>query len=107
MDAPYTPYYCEENVYQLLLTLSAAHATEKRFTRLHAVFISNLERHALLFHQKPSKAGEEQDHYVIWDYHVVAVGVEERSNGGKRVVVLDRDSRLGGEVELSVLDTDT
>ncbi|GAA5905674.1 hypothetical protein JCM6882_008743 [Rhodosporidiobolus microsporus] len=108
MLAPYTPFYCEENVYQLLSVLSSASATHSRFSRLYAAFVSNLSRRAVLFQQKASRAGVDQGSYVIWDYHVVAVGVLNSEAGEEvRVVVLDRDSRLGEEVELAdyVLNT--
>jgi len=101
--APYTPFYCEENVYQLLASLEGS----PRFSRSFAVFVSNLQRRALLFQQQASRQGADQGHYVLWDYHVVAVAVE-RDGGGdgsrvrrsERVVVLDRDSRLGDAVPL-------
>ncbi|GAA5843889.1 hypothetical protein JCM9279_000177 [Rhodotorula babjevae] len=97
----YTPFYCEENVYQLLASLERS----SRFSRSFAVFVSNPERHALLFEQQASRQGAEQGHYVVWDYHVVAVaveraGVELDRVGAERVVLLDRDSRLGAEVPL-------
>ncbi|GAA6026751.1 hypothetical protein JCM8097_005835 [Rhodosporidiobolus ruineniae] len=106
MDAPYTPFYCEENVYQLLLTLSRQ--TSSSSSRLYAAFITNPARHALLFQQKASRQGEDQAHYVLWDYHVIALlalGGEEE--GEKRVVVLDRDTRLADMVDLEeyVLET--
>ncbi|BGP45780.1 hypothetical protein JCM10450v2_001610 [Rhodotorula kratochvilovae] len=101
-SAPYTPYYCEENVWHLLHSLDRS-----RFPRSFALFISNPERHALLFQQKASRQGAEQAHYVLWDYHVVAVAVERVSEGPERVVVLDRDSRLGEVVELREYVADT
>ncbi|GAA5890913.1 hypothetical protein JCM8208_003095 [Rhodotorula glutinis] len=100
-EAHYTPFYCEENVYQLLASLEGS----SRFSRSFAVFVSNSDRRALLFQQKASRQGPEQGHYVVWDYHVVAVAVE-RAEGEpervapERVVVLDRDSRLGAVVPL-------
>lgn len=87
----HTPYYCEENVHLLLQSLTTT------YSQSYALFITNIERSALLFHQKaspPERAN--QDYYVIWDYHVVAVTVEE---DGKRWV-WDQDSRLGCPVEL-------
>ena len=101
-DEPhYTPFYCEENVYQLLASLERS----SPFSRSFAVFVSNLDRHALLFEQQASRQGPEQGHSVVWDYHVVAVAVEraevgQERVGAKRVVVLDRDSRLGAVVPL-------
>jgi len=87
----HTPYYCEENVHLLLKSLG----TSKR--QSFALFITNLDRSALLFHQKASPPDRaDQDHYVVWDYHVIAVTVEE--DGSKWV--WDQDSRLGCPVEL-------
>ncbi|GAA5868892.1 hypothetical protein JCM8547_002858 [Rhodosporidiobolus lusitaniae] len=110
MQAPYTPFYCEENVYQLLSHLSTASpaspSSPSTRPRLFAAFVSNTARTSLLFHQKASRAGPEQGGYVIWDYHVIAIEVREGSEG-RVVVVRDRDSMLGEEVELSeyVLET--
>ncbi|GAA5951912.1 hypothetical protein JCM10213_008723 [Rhodosporidiobolus nylandii] len=95
LDAPHVPYYCEETVFMLLASLQPTPPSHPP-PRLFAAFISNPARHALLFQQKASRAGEEQGYYVIWDYHVVALRVE-----GGRVDVLDRDSRLGERVELA------
>lgn len=60
-------------------------------TRSYALFITNTSQAAVLFHQKASKLGPEQGHYVIWDYHVIAVTVEEDES----CWAWDQDSRLG------------
>ncbi|GAA5978164.1 hypothetical protein JCM10908_004254 [Rhodotorula pacifica] len=96
--APYTRYYCEENVYKLL-ELATSEAPTATSRRLFAVFISNPDRKVLLFHQAASRAGPDMDHYVVWDYHVVAVAIEEGA-GLRRAVVLDRDTLLGASVPL-------
>lgn len=93
-SAPYTACYCEENVYLLLNSLDRS-----RFSRSYAVFVTNLERRALLFQQQSSMQGPMQGHYVLWDYHVIAVAVEG-SGEQERVVVLDRDSRLDLPISL-------
>lgn len=102
-DAPYTRYYCEENVYKLLETalaqVQAAPATPAP-RQLFAVFVSNPERKVLLFHQAASRVGPDMDNYVVWDYHVVAVSLDYGSDGVRRAFVLDRDSLLGFPVPL-------
>lgn len=106
-DAPYTRYYCEENVYKLLETAlaqtratPATPAASPPSRQLFAVFVSNPQRKVLLFHQAASRVGPDMDNYVVWDYHVVAVSLDYGSDGVRRAVVLDRDSLLGFTVPL-------
>ena len=94
-DSLYTPYYCEENVYLLIKTLEAS----ANILATWACFISNLERRAILFNQKASRHGEDQGSYVIWDYHVIAIAAI-RQGGEEKLVVIDRDSKLGEMVDL-------
>ncbi|GAA5875353.1 hypothetical protein JCM16303_000594 [Sporobolomyces ruberrimus] len=94
-SAPYTSFYCEENVYLLVKALS----THQEVRAVWACFVSNLNRTAILFNQKASRRGEEQGSYVIWDYHVFAVAAL-RTEEGERTVSIDRDSNLGPVVEL-------
>lgn len=108
-DAPYTRYYCEENVYKLLETAlaqtratPATPAASPPSRQLFAVFVSNPQRKVLLFHQAASRVGPDMDNYVVWDYHVVAVSLDYGSDGVRRAVVLDRDSLLGFTVPLDV-----
>ena len=96
----YTPYYCEENTSNLLRALESGAYTRSRPLRSYAVFVSNLDKRCLLFHQRASKQGAEYGNYVIWDYHVFAVAVVEVGEGRAETVVLDRDSLLGGVVPL-------
>lgn len=84
----YTAYYCEENVYHLLRSLPDDHLRSSSY----AVFVSNPDRACLLFHQKAS--GQEQG-YVIWDYHVIALVPDAQGS----VKVWDLDSDLGLEVD--------
>lgn len=102
-DAPYTRYYCEENVYKLLETaLAQAQAVPATPAprQLFAVFVTNPERRVLLFHQVASRVGPHMDKYVVWDYHVIAVSIEHGSDGVRRAFVLDRDSLLDFPVPL-------
>lgn len=96
----YTPYYCEENTHNLLRALESGAYTHSRPLRSYAVFVSNLDKRCLLFHQRASKQGPEYGNYVIWDYHVLVVAVMEVGEGRSETVVLDRDSLLGGLVPI-------
>jgi len=92
----YTPYYCEENVYLLVEALRSTPGVLATW----ACFISNEDRRAILFNQKASRQPQHQGSYVIWDYHVVAIArIQEGEK--ERVVVVDRDSKLGEVVDLS------
>jgi hypothetical protein len=88
-QSEYTAFYCEENVYLLLQRL----ATRQPVDQHYALFISNPSRTCLLLHQRASKSAP--DHYVIWDYHVVAV-----TRATDEAYVLDADSLLGPRVPL-------
>ncbi len=96
----YTPYYCEENTHNLLRALESGAYTRSRPLRSYAVFVSNLDKRCLLFHQRASKQGAEYGNYVIWDYHVLVVAVMEVGEGRTESVVFDRDSLLGPAVPL-------
>lgn len=58
--APYQPYYCEENVWQLCRRLAAP---------CGALFVSNPRQQVVVFAQRAASAQP----YVVWDYHVVAL----------------------------------
>jgi len=88
-DSSYTPFYCEENIYQLIQGL--VHLPN---IRLWACFVSNLNRTALLFNQRASKQTEEEGSYVIWDYHVFAVAAIREAERKESFIVLDRDSSI-------------
>lgn len=66
---PYTPYYCEENVWHLGDQPLFADLSRK------AVFISNPRRKCALFYQKSSSSPQVP---VIWDYHVVLISYEDK-----------------------------
>jgi len=61
-DYPYTPFYCEENIWHL--------GQNPRFAELETkiVFISNKTNSCILWGQK---AGKGVDGLVLWDYHVI------------------------------------
>ncbi|MFZ9887489.1 MAG: hypothetical protein ACO3JL_08305 [Myxococcota bacterium] len=75
---PYTPYYCEENVWQLL------HDERLRPRERWALVISNPARQVALWAQRASPVAGAP---VVWDYHVVAL-VKDLDD----VVVWDLDS---------------
>ncbi|TFH03869.1 MAG: hypothetical protein E4H09_04515 [Spirochaetales bacterium] len=85
--AGYAPFYCEENIYQLV--------SDRRSDDDWVVMISNPQRTIALAHQR---AGRPPDGIVIWDYHVVLVnrpvspGADGRS--GRPGAVLDPDTTL-------------
>jgi len=58
----YTPYYCEENIWQLCL-LSALAQSECK-----VVFISNKQKSCPLWRQR---AGTANEGFILWDYHVI------------------------------------
>lgn len=60
----YTPYFCEENVWQLL----ADPRLEGR--ERYAVFISNAERQVAMWSQRAAVLPGTP---VVWDYHVVVI----------------------------------
>jgi hypothetical protein len=72
----YTPYFCEENVYQLALDAVGS----------HAVFVTNAAKQVAMWQQR---AGDP----VVWDYHVVLV-----ADGG----VTDLDTTIPGGPRVSL-----
>lgn len=88
---PTTPFYCEENTVLLLRALQSRIPPP---TRSYALFVTNQTHTAILFQQKASQRGPEQEHYVVWDYHVIPVTVEEDGSSW----VWDQDSILGSRV---------
>ncbi len=61
---PYTPHYCEENVWQALTHPDF----QAQLTNTHAVFISNTVRQCPIWEQRASRI---YGNPVVWDYHVV------------------------------------
>lgn len=83
-DAPYHPFYCEENAWHLCRRLGI---------RSHALFVSNARRQVVMFAQRA--AGELP--YVVWDYHVVALAPDAAG----RCWVHDPDCTAGTPLPLS------
>ncbi|MEE2959273.1 MAG: hypothetical protein VYA34_00905 [Myxococcota bacterium] len=63
----YHPYYCEENIWQLL--------ANPRFNNTPAwvAFVTNPKRSVYFFQQR---AGQEPSGFVLWDYHILALTFE-------------------------------
>lgn len=80
-DYLYTPLFCEENIWQLLLSLSAKIATNKMW----ALIITNPDKKIALLNQQA--APENQP--VIWDYHVILL-----ADINHKMLIFDFDSRL-------------
>lgn len=80
------PFYCEENVWRLAYRkLHASTDNQSHFV----AFISNDRKNVPMFHQLASESP--QDTAVMWDYHVVLIGVD-RTN--KTALVYDVDTTL-------------
>ena len=75
MNLPYTPAYCEENVWFAL--------RDGPLEESHAVFITNEYGAVALWSQR---ASPRPDGLTLWDYHVVALG---RLDGAWHIVDLD------------------
>jgi protein N-terminal glutamine amidohydrolase len=58
----YTPYYCEENIWQLCQMPALSQC------QCNVVFISNKEQSCPLWKQR---AGAAIEGFVLWDYHVI------------------------------------
>jgi hypothetical protein len=82
----YWPCYCEENVWH------ACGAFGPDVEEAYAVFVSNGSGAVAVWEQRAAAAGQP----ILWDYHVVLL----LRRAGEWVVV-DLDSRLGGETPAS------
>jgi len=77
----YTPLFCEENIWQLLQSLSSTNATDKMWV----LIITNPEKKIALFNQQFAAINQP----LIWDYHVILLAVINH-----RHLIFDFDSRL-------------
>ncbi|XP_030766309.1 protein N-terminal glutamine amidohydrolase [Sitophilus oryzae] len=84
-DCSYVSCYCEENVYKLVEEVTKVHPNE--LNKCFVVFISNQSRTVPLWRQR---AGKNEDHLVIWDYHVLFLYHPEPD----KCLVYDLDSEL-------------
>ncbi|VDM16501.1 unnamed protein product [Hydatigera taeniaeformis] len=83
-ECVYTSHYCEENVYKLVEAMKLRDSSFE----VYVVFISNHAKKVPLFFQK---SGNPPEGYVVWDYHVIAVG---RLNLEYNFWVYDLDTTL-------------
>lgn len=81
LTAPYQPFYCEENVWQL------CQRDEFRHEDVYAVFISNAARTCALWSQRASGSSTTP---VVWDYHVILLDTSTQP-----AQIWDLDTRLG------------
>jgi hypothetical protein len=81
-DHRYTPFFCEENIWQLAQALVEAGVNPDT---LQVLVISNPDKQVVLFNQRN---GAELG-YVVWDYHVI---LRRRDEKGDRIY--DFDSQL-------------
>lgn len=80
---PYTPFFCEENIWHLADRLIAEGVPPDR---LSVLVLGNRARQIPLFAQR---AGRRGDGLVVWDYHVI---LHHRMEDGD--LIYDYDSRL-------------
>ncbi|VFQ91165.1 unnamed protein product [Cuscuta campestris] len=85
----HTPFYCEENVYQLCKKLCAGGLANPDASDLFAVFICNDKKQVPLWNQK---ASHRADGVVLWDYHVICI--QKRKDENSSHLVWDLDSTL-------------
>lgn len=84
---PYTPLFCEENIWHLARALlDDGHPAD----RLWVLILSNPARQVALFRQR----ADDGDGFVVWDYHVVLLA---RDAEGERIY--DFDTTLPFPVE--------
>lgn len=74
----YTPFFCEENIWQLVNRMSAEDRNNS-----HILFITNKYKTCALMNQQAAEEG----HCVIWDYHVI---LHNKSTN----TIIDFDTRL-------------
>ncbi|KAK9664349.1 hypothetical protein RND81_14G035400 [Saponaria officinalis] len=97
----HTPFYCEENVYNLCKKLSSAGIADAQASDLFVVFISNDNKQIPLWHQK---ASHRADGVILWDYHVICV---QKQSNTEAPLVWDLDSTLAFPSSLSSYVADT
>lgn len=81
-DSPYSPLFCEENIWRLAQRQRAEGVPVNHMT---VVFITNRAQQALLMQQRAAPPGQP----LCWDYHVVLRRCDAAAD-----VILDLDTRL-------------
>jgi len=80
----YTPLFCEENIWQLLLSLSTSNPGIEK-DKMWVLMISNPTQQVALFNQKSAPLNQA----VVWDYHVILL-----AEINKHPFIFDFDTRL-------------
>ncbi len=80
-DYLYAPLFCEENIWQLVLSLSAKITTSK----MRVLIITNPDKKIALLKQRAAPDNQP----VIWDYHVILLAEIDNE-----AVIFDFDTRL-------------
>jgi protein N-terminal glutamine amidohydrolase len=80
---PYTPHFCEENIWKLAQALITQGCDPET---LQVLFLSNRKRQVALAWQKMSPPGR----LLVWDYHVILQAVMN-----EELYVFDFETRLG------------
>ena len=75
----YTPFFCEENIWQLVSDLNVSVRSS-----CFVLFLTNKTQSIALINQKAAPP----DQYIVWDYHVILHNREDHT-------ILDFDTRLG------------
>ena len=81
--AYYTPFFCEENVWQLGKSVK-----EEFFYQYRVLFLTNRSSSIALMNQKAAP----KDQFIFWDYHVILHNTSSK-------IIFDYDSRLGFETD--------
>lgn len=82
-DYLYTPLFCEENIWQLIHSLSSS---DLPVNTLWCLLITNPDKKIPLLNQRSAANNQP----VIWDYHVILLALIR-----EQPVIFDFDSRLG------------
>ncbi len=88
----YTPLFCEENIWQLLQSLSATSAAAKTMVnikiaidKMWVLIITNPEQKIALINQQAAAVNQP----IIWDYHVILL-----AEINHQYLIFDFDTRL-------------
>jgi len=82
-DYLYTPLFCEENIWQLIHSVSSG---DIAISKLWFLFITNPSHKVLLLNQQAAALNQP----IIWDYHVILL-----ADINHQSVIFDFDTRLG------------
>lgn len=89
MDFDNQPFYCEENVWRLVVR------DDLEIDFRWVVFITNEDRTCAFWRQR---ASDDPDHPIVWDYHVVAISNDEEEGA----LVWDFDCTFGNPLPFDI-----